>query len=85
MLTRVLSMLPSPRLDETMLARVEAVLPQCSLNNLNTHALATAKWLRHDPTYLHSTPSRYVRCVGTGGVCVAVASRYRGVQEVDLT
>ncbi|XP_041933167.1 FAST kinase domain-containing protein 1, mitochondrial [Alosa sapidissima] len=61
MLTRILSMLPSPRLDETALARVEAVLPQCNLNDLNTHAQAIAKWLRHDPTYLHSTPSRYVR------------------------
>lgn len=61
MLTRILSMLPSPRLDEVALARVEAVLPQCNLNDLNTHAQAIAKWLRHDPTYLHSTPSRYVR------------------------
>ncbi|XP_063069648.1 FAST kinase domain-containing protein 1, mitochondrial [Engraulis encrasicolus] len=61
MLTRVLSMLPSPRADESMLARVEAVLPQCTINDLNTYALAVAKWLRHDPTYLHSTPSRYVR------------------------
>ncbi|KAL2080977.1 hypothetical protein ACEWY4_022830 [Coilia grayii] len=61
MLTRVLSLLPSPRADEAMLARVEAVLPQCTLNDLNTYALAIAKWLRHDPSYLHSTPSRYVR------------------------
>ncbi|XP_028821142.1 FAST kinase domain-containing protein 1, mitochondrial-like [Denticeps clupeoides] len=61
MLTRVLSMLPSHRLDEAVLSRIDAVLPQCPLNDLNTLAQAVAKWLRHDPSYHHNTPSHYVR------------------------
>ncbi|XP_062390889.1 FAST kinase domain-containing protein 1, mitochondrial isoform X2 [Sardina pilchardus] len=59
-LMRVLSRLPSPRLDDAALARVEAVLPQCNLSDLNNHAQSIAKLLRYDPTYLHHAPSRYV-------------------------
>lgn len=61
MLTRILSMLPCPRLDEKMTSRLDAVVPQCNLNDLNTITLAIAKWVRNDPSYRHSTPSKYVR------------------------
>lgn len=60
MLTRVLSMLPSPRLDETVISRVEAVAPQCSLSDLNTISFVVAKWVRNDPSYAHNTHSKYV-------------------------
>ncbi|KAM7380562.1 hypothetical protein PAMP_003849 [Pampus punctatissimus] len=60
MLTRVLSMLPCPRLEEGVISRVEAVVNQCSLNDLNTISFAVAKWVRNDPSYRHNTPSKYV-------------------------
>lgn len=60
MLARVLSMLPSPQLDESVISRLEAVVPQCSLSDLNTISLAVAKWLRNEPSYAHNTPSKYV-------------------------
>ncbi|XP_042349940.1 FAST kinase domain-containing protein 1, mitochondrial isoform X2 [Plectropomus leopardus] len=61
MLTRVLSMLPYPRLDEGMISRVEAVVAQCNLSDLNTISFAIAKWVRNDPSYHHNTSSKYVR------------------------
>ncbi|CAB1435027.1 unnamed protein product [Pleuronectes platessa] len=69
MLTRVLSMLPSPRLEEAVKARVEAVVPQCSLNDLNTISFAVAKWVRNDPSHRHGTPSKYVRLLQTLNRC----------------
>ncbi|KAJ8255420.1 hypothetical protein GJAV_G00204680 [Gymnothorax javanicus] len=41
---RILSMLPYPWLEEPVLSRVDAVLPQCNLSDLNTLALAITKW-----------------------------------------
>lgn len=61
MLTRVLSMLPSPRLDEGVVSRVDDVIAQCNLSELNTISFAIAKWIRNDPSYRHNTHSRYVR------------------------
>ncbi|XP_041117271.1 FAST kinase domain-containing protein 1, mitochondrial [Polyodon spathula] len=61
MLTRVLSMLPSPRVDEVVTSRVDAVLPQCNLSDLNAFAVAIAKWVRNDPSYRHTTSSVYVK------------------------
>ncbi|KAJ8416672.1 hypothetical protein AAFF_G00325500 [Aldrovandia affinis] len=69
MLTRVLSMLPSPRLDEAVTSRVDAMLPQCNLSDLNTFAMALAKWVRNDPSYRHSTPRAYVRLLQTLNSC----------------
>ncbi|KAG8000677.1 FAST kinase domain-containing protein 1 [Nibea albiflora] len=60
MLTRVLSMLPCPRLDNIMIPRVNAVISQCSLNDLNTLSVVVAKWVRRDSSYRHNTPSKYV-------------------------
>uniref|UniRef100_A0A3Q3VUW4 RAP domain-containing protein n=1 Tax=Mola mola TaxID=94237 RepID=A0A3Q3VUW4_MOLML len=51
MLTRVLSMLPCPRLDEGVISRVDSVVSQCTLNDLNTISFAIAKWVRMDPSY----------------------------------
>uniref|UniRef100_A0A665VHC4 RAP domain-containing protein n=1 Tax=Echeneis naucrates TaxID=173247 RepID=A0A665VHC4_ECHNA len=69
MLTRVLSMLPCPRPDEALTSRVEAVVMQCNLNDLNTISLTIAKWVRNDPSYRHSTPSKYVRLLQTLNRC----------------
>ncbi|XP_042281946.1 FAST kinase domain-containing protein 1, mitochondrial [Thunnus thynnus] len=69
MLTRVLSMLPCPRLEESVISRVDAVVTQCSLNDLNTISFAVAKWVRNDPSYRHNTPSKYVRLLQTLNRC----------------
>ncbi|XP_067372769.1 FAST kinase domain-containing protein 1, mitochondrial isoform X2 [Channa argus] len=69
MLTRVLSMLPCPRLDEAVLSRVEAVVTQCNLGDLNTISCAIAKWVRNDPSHHHSTLSKYVRLLQTLNRC----------------
>ncbi|XP_032422735.1 FAST kinase domain-containing protein 1, mitochondrial [Xiphophorus hellerii] len=61
MLTRVLSMLPSPRLDEDVVWHVDEVIAQCNLSELNTISFAIAKWIRTDPSYRHNTHSKYVR------------------------
>lgn len=82
MLTRVLSMLPSPRHDESVISRIDAVLPQCNLNDLNTFALAIAKWLRNDPSYRHNTPSKYVRLLQNLNRCGH--ERLRTADRLDL-
>ncbi|XP_016414139.1 FAST kinase domain-containing protein 1-like [Sinocyclocheilus rhinocerous] len=69
MLTRVLSMLPSPRPDEAVLSRVNAMIPQCNLNDLNTYATVVVKWIRNDPSYRHNTSSKYVRLLQTLNRC----------------
>ncbi|XP_054471380.1 FAST kinase domain-containing protein 1, mitochondrial [Anoplopoma fimbria] len=69
MLTRVLSLLPCPRLDEGVISRVDSVVAQCNLNDLNTISQAVAKWVRSDPSYRHNTPSKYVRLLQTLNRC----------------
>ncbi|XP_056435614.1 FAST kinase domain-containing protein 1, mitochondrial [Gadus chalcogrammus] len=61
MLTRVLATLPGPRLEAGVVARLDAVLPQCNLSDLNTLAQAVGKCARNDASYRHSSPSQYVR------------------------
>lgn len=69
MLTRVLSLLPSPRLDETLISRMEAVAPQCTLSDLNSFSFVIAKWVRNDSSYAHSTPSKYVHLLQVFNRC----------------
>ncbi|KAK2849883.1 hypothetical protein Q7C36_008666 [Tachysurus vachellii] len=61
MLTRVLAMLPSARIEEPVLSRIDAVLPQCNLMGLSSLTTTVAKWMRNDPSYSQSTHSKYVR------------------------
>lgn len=62
-------MLPCPRLDEGVILRVDAVVTQCNLNDLNTISFAVAKWVRNDPSNRHNTPSKYVRLLQTLNRC----------------
>lgn len=59
--TRALSLLPSPRVDESLIARIEAVVPQCHLHDLSTLAQVVGKWVRTDDSYRYNTPGRFVR------------------------
>ncbi|XP_071330290.1 FAST kinase domain-containing protein 1, mitochondrial [Trachinotus anak] len=69
MLTRVLSMMSCPQLDEAVTSRVEAVVTQCNLSDLSTISYAIAKWVRNDPSYRHNTPSKFVRLLQTLNRC----------------
>lgn len=69
MLTRILSLLPCPRLDESVISRVNAVVTQCGLNDLNTISVSVAKWVRNDPSHRHITPSKYVHLLQTLNRC----------------
>ncbi|XP_034069278.1 FAST kinase domain-containing protein 1, mitochondrial [Gymnodraco acuticeps] len=69
MLTRVLSILPCQRLEEGVISRVEEIVTQCNLNDLNTISVAVAKWLRNEPSYRHNTTSKYVRLLQTLNRC----------------
>ncbi|KAG9329816.1 hypothetical protein JZ751_028925 [Albula glossodonta] len=69
LLTRALSMLPCPRLGEAVTSRVDSVLPQCNLSDLNTFAMAISKWVRNNPSYRHSTPSTYAQLLQTLNHC----------------
>lgn len=82
MLTRVLSMLPSPRLDDTVISRVEAIAPQCSLNDLNAISFVVAKWVRNDPSYDHNTHSKYVHLLKVLTRCGL--ERLRTADRLDL-
>uniref|UniRef100_A0A8P4KHJ2 FAST kinase domains 1 n=1 Tax=Dicentrarchus labrax TaxID=13489 RepID=A0A8P4KHJ2_DICLA len=48
---RALSLMPSSRLEEDVIKRVEAVVSQCSFTNLNTVAFAIGKWVRKDESH----------------------------------
>ncbi|XP_061925835.1 FAST kinase domain-containing protein 1, mitochondrial [Entelurus aequoreus] len=66
MLTRVLSMLPGPRLQEVVISRLNAVVSQCCFEDLVTISFVLGKWMRNDPLYHHqSTTSEYVRLLQT--------------------
>ncbi|XP_076603101.1 FAST kinase domain-containing protein 1, mitochondrial [Chaetodon auriga] len=82
MLTRILSLLPHPRLDEVVTSRVDAVITQCSLNDLNTIALAVSKWVRNDPSYRRNTPSMYARLLQTLNICAH--ERLQTADRLDL-
>ncbi|XP_067891497.1 FAST kinase domain-containing protein 1, mitochondrial isoform X2 [Heterodontus francisci] len=61
MLTRVLSLLPSTRIDHLIPARVGAVLPQCNLSDLNALAIAISKWVRNGSSYQSGTAAVYMK------------------------
>ncbi|XP_043549599.1 FAST kinase domain-containing protein 1, mitochondrial isoform X2 [Chiloscyllium plagiosum] len=61
MLTRVLSLLPSARIDHLISTRIDAVLPQCNLNDLNALAVAITKWVRNGSLYQPGTAAVYMK------------------------
>ncbi|XP_074857867.1 FAST kinase domain-containing protein 1, mitochondrial isoform X2 [Carettochelys insculpta] len=53
-LIRVLSILPISRVDEVVINKIDAVLPQSSLGDLNAFAAALVRWSCHDQTHQQS-------------------------------
>lgn len=62
-------MLPSPRQEDAVIARVEAVVAQCSFSDLGALSASVAKWMRHDHSYRHTSPSRYMQLLQTLNHC----------------
>lgn len=60
-LVYTLSILPSPHLDEVGISRIEAVLPQCDLNDLNGFATSVLRWIHYDHTYLDYTTGKQLK------------------------
>ncbi|XP_063500749.1 FAST kinase domain-containing protein 1, mitochondrial isoform X9 [Symphalangus syndactylus] len=60
-LVRAISLLPSPHLDEVGISRIEAVLPQCDLNNLSSFATSVLRWIRHDHMYLDNITAKQLK------------------------
>ncbi|XP_007074661.2 FAST kinase domain-containing protein 1, mitochondrial [Panthera tigris] len=60
-LVYALSILPSPYLDEVEISRIEAVLPQCDLTDLNSFATSVLRWIHYDPTYLDNTTGKQLK------------------------
>lgn len=81
-LTRCLSLLPSPRVDESLIARIEAIVPQCHLSDLNSLAYAVAKWVRTDASYRFNTPGRFVSLLQAINRCGQ--ERLRTADRLDL-
>lgn len=47
MLVHVLSNLPSLYVDEAVVTQIDAVLPQCNLNQLSSFTIDLLKWMKH--------------------------------------
>ncbi|KAL8183434.1 UNVERIFIED_CONTAM: hypothetical protein K2H54_041135 [Gekko kuhli] len=59
MLIRTLSVLHSSFVDEAVVSRIDAVLPQCSLSDLSSFAAAIIKWVRRDKSIRQSPSGTY--------------------------
>lgn len=47
MLVHVLSNLPSPYVDEAVVTQIDAIIPQCRLNQLSRFTIDLLKWMKH--------------------------------------
>ncbi|XP_037706443.1 FAST kinase domain-containing protein 1, mitochondrial isoform X2 [Choloepus didactylus] len=56
-----ISMLPSPHLDEVEMSRIEGILPQCDLNDLNVFATSVLRWIQYDHMNLDSITGKQLK------------------------
>ncbi|XP_007943605.1 FAST kinase domain-containing protein 1, mitochondrial [Orycteropus afer afer] len=56
-----ISMLPAPHLDEVETSRIEAVLPQCDLNELHSFATSVLRWIQYDHKNLYSITGKQLK------------------------
>ncbi|KAM4626080.1 FAST kinase domain-containing protein 1, mitochondrial [Discoglossus pictus] len=82
MMTRVLSILPSPRVDESIISKVDAVLPQCNLSDLSSLALAIVKWVRTDQISRHNSSGVHGRLLQKLSNCGL--ERIKKIDNIDL-
>nr|KAF6353223.1 FAST kinase domains 1 [Pipistrellus kuhlii] len=60
-LVSAISKLPSPHLDEVGISRIEAVLPQFDLNDLNSFATSVLKWIQYGHVYPDNTTGKQLK------------------------
>nr|XP_025709310.1 FAST kinase domain-containing protein 1, mitochondrial-like isoform X4 [Callorhinus ursinus] len=60
-LVYALSILPSSHLDEVGISRIEAILPQCDLNDLNGFATSVLRWIHYDRKCLDNTTGKQLK------------------------
>nr|XP_055164386.1 FAST kinase domain-containing protein 1, mitochondrial isoform X2 [Nyctereutes procyonoides] len=60
-LVYALSILPSSNLGEVEISQIEAVLPQCDLNDLNGFATSVLRWIHYDHKYLDNTTGKQLK------------------------
>ncbi|XP_051868076.1 FAST kinase domain-containing protein 1, mitochondrial isoform X2 [Pristis pectinata] len=82
MLTRVLSLLPSPRNDHLIPARIDVVLPQCNLSDLNAFAIAITRWVRNGSSYQPGTTAVHVKLLQKLNICGL--ERLQKANDLDL-
>lgn len=82
MLIRILSMLPSPRLSEGVVSRVDDVITQCNLGELTAISFAISKWVKNDPFYHHNTHSKYIQLLQRLSHCGR--ERLQTADQLDL-
>ncbi|XP_036176120.1 FAST kinase domain-containing protein 1, mitochondrial isoform X2 [Myotis myotis] len=56
-----ISKLPSPHLDEVGISRIEAILPQCDLNDLNSFATSVLRWIHYGHVYPDNTTGKQLK------------------------
>ncbi|XP_053265077.1 FAST kinase domain-containing protein 1, mitochondrial [Podarcis raffonei] len=82
MLIRVLSLLPNSYMDEVIVTRMEAVMPQCSLSDLSSFATAVMKWIRRDQPYQQSPTVQYGKLLQKVKNCAL--ERLQKANDLDL-
>uniref|UniRef100_A0A8C9AIC3 FAST kinase domains 1 n=1 Tax=Prolemur simus TaxID=1328070 RepID=A0A8C9AIC3_PROSS len=60
-LVRAISMIPSPHLDAVGISRIEAVLPQCNLSDLNGFVTSVLTWIQYSHMYLGSITGKQLK------------------------
>ncbi|XP_059198592.1 FAST kinase domain-containing protein 1, mitochondrial isoform X2 [Centropristis striata] len=81
-LTRCLSILPCPQLDDVMVSRLNAVMPQCSLYNLCTISNAINRMVRNSPSNRNITPSKFIPLMQNMNFCGL--EKLRTAKRLDL-
>nr|XP_034989311.1 FAST kinase domain-containing protein 1, mitochondrial isoform X2 [Zootoca vivipara] len=82
MLIRVLSLLPNSYMDEVIVTRMEAVMPQCNLSDLSSIATAVMKWIRHDRPRQQSPSVQYGKLLQKVTNCAL--ERLQKANDLDL-
>ncbi|KAM6461494.1 FAST kinase domain-containing protein 1, mitochondrial isoform 1-T2 [Liasis olivaceus] len=59
LLVHVLSNLPSPYMDEAIVSRIDAVITQCNLSQLNRFTIVLLKWMKHHKSNQKSLFGQY--------------------------
>uniref|UniRef100_A0A5F9D3P1 FAST kinase domains 1 n=1 Tax=Oryctolagus cuniculus TaxID=9986 RepID=A0A5F9D3P1_RABIT len=60
-LVHAICMLPNPRLNEAVIARVEEVLPCCDLTELSVFVTSVLRWIQYEHVYSDGLPGKQLK------------------------